>query len=277
LRLDRSRRLGCIVIGSGAPFSVRRLKRALARVATTDPVGRAVAVLTRNRVRTKGLVFDTSRKEFTPSIKARMFFGLYEDAEIQCIRKYLGGASQVIELGSSLGITSAHILDVMAPGGTLTCVEANPLLLDALRATVSAAERRTGRHATVIHAAVSSALSGEGEVARLAFGRSSLGAKLREEMGPPSDVTVDVPTVSLSALVAGMDGYALVADIEGAEAALIAEGREPLSRASRAVIELHRTRYRGRVVSVEDMKASLLHEHGFHLLGEAGRVLALGR
>src|SRR5205085_793763 len=55
------------LLGRFPPSSVRRLKRALARVATTDPVGRAVAVLTRDRVRTKGLVFDTSMKEFTPS------------------------------------------------------------------------------------------------------------------------------------------------------------------------------------------------------------------
>jgi len=224
-----------------------------------------------------GIVFDTSRKEFTPSMKARMFFGLYEGAEIRLIRKYLGGASQVVELGSSLGITSAHILDVMTRGGTLTCVEANPLLLDALQATVSAAERRTGRHATVMHAAVSSALHEDAEVARLAYGRSNVSAKLAAKGSARSPSTVDVPAVSFSALVSGMDEYALVADIEGAEAAIIAEAREPLSRANRVVIELHRTRYLRPVVSAEEMRESLLHEHGFHLLEEMGRVLALGR
>lgn len=224
-------------------------------------------------------MIDTSRKEFTPSIKGQIFFGVYEGAEIRFIRKYLRGVSHVVELGASLGVTSAHILDVLAPGGKLTCVEANPMLLDALRATVSTAQRKTGREATVVYGAVSATQDGDTDgQAVLAVTSSTLDSRIQEAINPDLAVqTVIVPKVTLPSLIQGLADYALVADIEGAEAAIIAGEPEALSRASRVVIELHATRYRGRAISIGDMTASLVNVHGFRVLEQRGRVLALAR
>jgi hypothetical protein len=55
-----------------------------------------------------------------------MFWGAYESAETRMILGLLRGSTAVVELGSSLGITAAHVATLMAPNGHLVCVEANP-------------------------------------------------------------------------------------------------------------------------------------------------------
>jgi FkbM family methyltransferase len=255
------------------------VKLAIARALSSPVVGKVVGTLTRDHVPSNGVVIDTSKREFTPAIKAQILFRIYEGAEIRFIRKYLRGASHVVELGSSLGVTSAHILDVLAPNGSLTCVEANPFLLDTLRETVFAAQQKTGQKVTIVHGAVCSARDSEPVgVAALAVGHSSLGSRLDETRDPESPArTLAVPTVTLSSLVEGLSDYALVSDIEGTEAAFIAEEQDALRRAKRLVIELHPTRYRDHHVSTTDMTAWLVEDHGFRILEQRGPVLACAR
>ena len=66
-----------------------------------------------------------------------MFWGMYEGAETRMIRDHLRDSVTVVELGSSLGITASHVAAVMAPGGHLVCVEANPRLVPGLRERIS--------------------------------------------------------------------------------------------------------------------------------------------
>lgn len=226
-----------------------------------------------------GIVIDTAAKEFTPSIKAAILFRIYESAEIRFIQKYLSGSMRVVELGSGLGITGAHILDVLAPGGKLTCVEANPSLTDVLARTMLAAQRRTGHEVAIVNGIISTVADRkDARAAPLAIGSSTLASRSPDTMVvDQSKATTMVPTVSLSSLVSGLDEYSLVVDIEGAEASLLAEEKAALSRATRMVIELHPTRYHSREISVADMATSLLDDHGFRLLDRRGPVFALAR
>jgi FkbM family methyltransferase len=250
----------------------RPFKSAIARLLSSAPVGRAVGLLTRDRVPSRGIVFDTRLAAFSPSIKAAMLFGIYESAEIRFIRSYISPDVDVVELGSSLGVTSAHILGVLGPGHTLTCVEANPHVVGALQATVRAAEERTGRRARIVHGSVTARPANER--AALALADSSLGTRVVED-GSGSGETV--PTVALDSLVSNLDSFSLVIDIEGGEAGLIAEAGQTLRQAQEIVIELHPTTYRGRPVSVSELTSSLLDDLGFRLLDRNGPVLALGR
>src|ERR1019366_3942812 len=97
--------------------------------------------------------FDTRSNDFNPQVRAQMFWGLYESAETRLIRNYLRGSKHLVELGSSLGVTAAHVAAVMAPGGHLTCVEANPRLLPGLRDRTST-KRFADVRVDVVHAAV---------------------------------------------------------------------------------------------------------------------------
>ena len=59
--------------------------------------------------------------------------------------------------------------------------------------------------------------------------------------------------------------YVLVADIEGAEAAILEQDAEALAGCQQIVIELHRVERGGRVHTVDDLAAALTGPHGFVL------------
>ena len=85
------------------------LKLRMAAVLAGDKAGRAIGVVMRRRIRHMGLWFDTRSTDFSPQVRAQMFWGNYESAETRMIRSFLRGSTTVVELGSSLGITAAHI------------------------------------------------------------------------------------------------------------------------------------------------------------------------
>lgn len=180
-----------------------RLKLMIAKAMCSPLVARALVPLQRHRIKSHGLTFDTADPAFTARMEAELFFGLYENAEIRFVRTHLVGQSTVIDLGSSLGVISAHILDVMDPDGTLICVEANPELIPNLEATF--ARHRKNQNVEVVNAAIAS------KPVRLKV-RSSLGSHLAED-------GIRIPHISLAELVRsrGLRDYAMSCDIEGAE------------------------------------------------------------
>jgi FkbM family methyltransferase len=253
------------------------LKLAMAQIVTGDQAGRIIGALTRKRIRHQGLLFDTRSADFTPRVRAQMFWGAYEGAETRMIRRFLRGSKAVVELGSSLGVTSAHIAAVMAPGGHLTCVEANPRLLPGLRDRTQ--QRYPHVQVDVVHAAVTD----RSGMAALKVAAHTVGSRLWPDPQPDEDeaaaaAVVQVPAVTLLEIVrgSGMTDFDLVCDIEGAEAAFLLHDPAVLRGCQQAVIELHDTTFRGRRVSVFDlMNASVAA--GFRVIDRHGPVIALAR
>ncbi len=252
-----------------------RLKSRVAQVLSHPLVGSVISSAYGNRIPNMGVVIDTSSPAFSPRVKAQLAFGIYEGAEIGFIRKYLRGYAKILELGSSLGVTASHVLDVAAAGAEVVCVEANPRLLPALRATVSAAATRAGATARTIHGAVPDSPDGGSLALTLTLDRRShLGSRTGEIPAQVQATRFRVPAVDLGSLVADWTRYAVICDIEGAEAALILSAQPALTGASRVVIELHDTCYRGAAVSVAQLRIKLL-DLGFRIVDEKGRVLVL--
>lgn len=245
-----------------------RTKLAVARASTHPVVGRAAARVLGDRIPNRGIRFDTSDPQITPRVKARLLFGLYEGAELRFIGRHLDGRRDVVELGSSLGITGSHILRALAPGRRLIAVEANPALIDLLGRTL-AAHAGTSNWA-VEHGAIA---YGTDEVL-LQVGASTQGSRVADP-DRDSATTVVVPATTLSGVLDhhGVDRYDLVCDIEGAEVDLLDLEDEALSRCDRMVIELHPTP----TVSLADVRSTLTERHGFEVLDERGPVLVLGR
>lgn len=259
------------LISEARRFSRVRVGRALSNPA----LGTLISYTCRNRIRNNGVIFETSSPEFTARVKAQLAFGIYESAEIRFIRNYLRGCKKVLELGASLGVTAAHILDVAAPGAEVVCVEANPNLLTTLRATTAAAAERTGAKVRIIHGAVPSDPAIRSQSVTLTLGRSHLSSHAgRAQGGSTLDRQLRVPAVDLADVIRGWHDYALVCDIEGAEAALILSAQPVLAGASRLVIELHETAYGKAMVTVTDLKHALLNM-GFTPMAENGRVIVL--
>jgi FkbM family methyltransferase len=252
----------------------RRSKVCIGQALSNPALGTLISRAYRNQIRNKGVVIDTAAAEFTPVVKAQLAFGIYESAEIRFIRKYLRGYLKVLELGASLGVTAAHILDVAGPGAEVVCVEANPHLLDTLRATTATAAERTGAQVTTVHGAIppDSAIGSQSVV--LTLGRSHLGSQAGETQSGDPDRQLRVPALNLAEVIRGWTDYALVCDIEGAEATLILSAHPVLTGASRLVIELHETAYAKKPVTVADLKDALLNM-GFTPVAENGRVMVL--
>lgn len=246
------------------------LKRRVARIITSDRAGRIIGGVTRNQVRHHGLQFDLTSMDFTPRVRAQMFWGIYESAETRMINWYLRGSPTVVELGASLGVTTAHVASVMLPEGHLICVEANPHLLSGLR-------QRASRYSysvqiDVIHAAISDHCS----QAHLNIAAETVGSRLSDN--DLSTKTIQVPALTLREVLnrGVIEDYDLVSDIEGSEAAFLLGDPSVLDRCQRAIMELHDTTVRGRQVSISDL-LDAARDTGFRLIARHGPVVALSR
>lgn len=241
----------------------------------SSPVfGVLISFACRNLIRNRGVIIDTSSPEFTAAVKAKLAFGIYESAEIRFIRKYLTGYSRVLELGAGLGVTATHILDVMGPGAEVVCVEANPNLLTALHTTTAIAAERTGGTVKTIHGAVPLESRVRSPAVVFTLGSSHLESRVGSADVENPERQLNVPVVDLAEVVRGWTDYALVCDIEGAEASLILPAQSVLTCASRVIIELHETEHEGTVVAAIDLREALLNM-GFLFLEERGNVLVL--
>ena len=252
-------------------MGMARLERARAwavDVLTSDRCARTAAAVLRDRIPSRGIVFDTSDPAFTPQTKALMLIRRYEHWEIRIVRRLLRGSDLVIELGSSLGIAASHIASVMAEGGRLVCVEARPDLLATLRSTLSA--HAGGIEWEVHHAA----LAGRTGTASLALDADTRASHLAAS----GEGSVEVPALTFEDLLerAGIDRpYDLVCDIEGAERYLANAQPGTLAGCRRAVIELHDEN--GEPAIVEEVVDAFTSRHGFSLVAREGAVVGLVR
>jgi FkbM family methyltransferase len=247
------------------------LKLRVATVVAGHGAGQVIGALTGKRIRHQGLWFDTRSTDFTPQVRAQMFWGAYEGAETRMIRRFLRGSTAVVELGSSLGITAAHIAAVMKPGGHLACVEANPRLLPGLRERTS--KRYASMRVDVVHAAVTDHCG----TAALAIAVHTVGSRLHADPRA-NESTLQVPALTLREVVRQLEmtEFDLVSDIEGGETAFLLQDPSVLTNCRRAVIELHDTAFRGREVSVFDLLDAAVSA-GFDVIGRHGPVVALAR
>lgn len=246
------------------------LKIQLSRLVASDGAGHVIGALTRKRIRHQGLSFDTRDDEFSPRVRAQMFWGAYEGAETRMVRSSLHGSTTVVELGSSLGVTTAHIAAVMSPHGRLICVEANPALIPGLRQRMI--PRTTALQFEVLHAAVVDYCGS----ARLALGRQTVGSRV----GAPraGESAVQVPALTLREILrkSAVGEFDLVSDIEGSEASFLLQDPAALSHCKRAIIELHETTVNGRTVSVFELLDAAMAA-GFQIVRRHGPVVVLTR
>ncbi len=236
----------------------------------SDMAGRVIGALTRRHIRHQGLWFDTRSAVFSPRVRAQIFWGGYEGAETRMIRSILRASPVVVELGSSLGITTAHIAAVMVPGGRMVCVEANPRLMPGLRERV--APHADGLQVDVIHAAV----AGHCGTTELVIAGETVGSRI----GVPrlDESVVQVPAMTLREILrqAKVAEFDLVSDIEGAEAAFLLDDPGVLRKCRRAVIEFHDTVAEGRALSVFDLIDAAVAT-GLQVISRHGPVVALSR
>lgn len=246
------------------------VKRLLTRYITSRLACRAISVVTHNRVRHHGLRFDVESPDFSPRIRAEIFMGIYVSAATDMVQTVLRDSTTVIELGSGLGITTAHILASMESNGRLICVEANPNLITGLRSRLKATS--TNVQIDIVHAAVAS------RTGQVPFTVVSEIVASRFAQPHESNAAIRVPSLRLRDLVTkfNLRDYDLVSDIEGAEASFLVNDPDILRDCRRVVIELHNVVTPFASHTVQELLDAAT-ANGFRILERRGRVVALER
>ncbi len=253
-----------------------RAKSWVADAICSAPVGRIVSGCFGQRVpnlRFPGSRIDV-RSPLVPSrLAASIFFGVYESAELRFIRSRLRRDLDVVELGSSLGVVSCEIARRQEPGRKVVCVEANPELIPVLRRNLIA--NAPGRDAIVLNRAID--YGPDRAEVELVFGDTNLGGStIGRQAGGRGVRTVSTCTLSGLLQSNGIGRYALVSDIEGAEAGIIREDGEALESCDQLLIELHRVQT-GEYDETEESLRSGLEGHGFRVTASHGCVYLFER
>ena len=243
------------------------LKVRIARAITRPEVGRLVARLTKNTIHVKGATINTASSFISDTTRARLAFRLYESAELRFVDTYLRKDLDVVELGSSIGVVGSVVLGRLDAGCRLIAVEADPDLAEVARGNLRANAGRSSW--TVETAAISYDVQGG---VRFVRGATSTGGRLSKEVEGCGD---EVDLLTLSDLLARHDigRFALIADIEGAEAGIIGQDESALARCDLMIIELHESAD----ASVAELREALIGRHGFRLTAERGPVLVCAR
>ena len=247
-----------------------RLKLAAVRLLTSAPIDR----LLRNRRIPYGAarllrvrIPDPSAASVTA---AAVFFGVYEPSERRSIQRGFPVDLPIVELGSGIGVISSLLAFSMTKG-PLVCVEANERLHDILCDNI-AGNNPHGVEVHVVGKAVG-ASAGAGVFLR---DDDHLGSRsaTSEPTGDGSKL-VEVQTVTLAELTDQFSEYALICDVEGAEAAFIF-APDGLQGCAWMCIELHDTTWDGQPRSIDDLHAGVL-AHGFNLEYVDGSVRVYSR
>jgi FkbM family methyltransferase len=245
------------------------LKQGLADLLCSDAVGRVLGRAFGDRIPRAGLRFHVPSPPVSPCTRAQIFWGIYESAEIRFARRFLGSDLDVIELGASLGVVSCELARILAGRRRLVSVEANPELLpiweENLRCNAPGADVR------LLHGAID--YGAAGSHTRLSLGQDTSASRLGD--GPEG---IEVPATTLSQILAqtGIREFALVCDIEGAEAGILLDDAPALAGCRRIVTELHSTRYRERAFHYSEL-ALALEALGFSRRAEHGPVYCFER
>jgi FkbM family methyltransferase len=251
-----------------------RAKTIIARLACSSLVGKLISRVLRDRIPHRGCTIDTRSDSISPVSKASLFWGFYESAETRFVQQFLRSDLDVIELGSSLGVVASHIAKKLAPGRRLVCVEANPNLLQAISRNVRI--NQPAIELELVHGALSYSPRDAGFVN---FSCKADHTTSRVQSETTADPSIRVPSVTLSKIVERyqIDQFALVCDIEGAEADLIANESTALRKCMQIVIELHANGGIERLITVKQLIDKLQTLHGFALQERYGDVCVFAR
>ena len=244
------------------------LKSAAASVLCSPMSGRLLGLIFGGCIPHRGARIEVPASA-DPRVIAALFWGTYESAEIRYVRAHLQGDLDVVELGSSLGGVSSEIARKLQPGRRLVCVEANPDLLGILGRNL----QRNAPHvqAQLVHGAIS--YDGQPEV-EFAIGESNLSSHLGS-----SARARRVPAVTLAGVLAqtGLGDFALVSDIEGAEAGMFEQDAPAMARCRLLIIELHHVRHAGTNHTPDSLIALIERRTGMHLLARYAEVCTFVR
>jgi FkbM family methyltransferase len=259
------------------------LKRQIVRTINHPWVGMLVRHVYGDQVPSRGLVIDTGVGPCAEAAASRLWWGLYERAEIDFVYNWLDPNLDVIELGSNIGVVATHIAKKLSRERQLICLEANLDLIQTVRANLQ--RNVPSRKVEVLNLAI---YYGSSDHVLFIQEEDSRASRILDDtsdnpLEPSSHLSgleriVCVPATQLSTLLkqVNFDDFALVCDIEGAEAGIILQDCEALQNCRQMIIELHPGSYGAWNCDVEDLRVSL-ENLGFGVAQRRGHVYCFTR
>ena len=208
----------------------------------------------------------------SPVIASRIFFGLWESAEIRFSKKYVNDGDIVIELGSSIGVTLATLCSTKKLK-TYISVEASSSSVQVLKSVVAEFSKC---NIISINAAISYSTQTFVEFMETSFTESRLKNSIENNDTPSAHESTNSKTYKVKSIQFNdiVDKhipidceYVLISDIEGAEADIFGMDIESLSRCKLIICELEDTQK----YSI-DSQVNLLKLAGFSVKEYYGNV-----
>ena len=210
--------------------------------------------------------YVTPKNYCNDTVRAMIFFGFYESAEMRLIQKFIPKDLPVIELGSSLGIVSSTVNQHINIDTNYICVEANPFLKDYIKKNILN-HNPTKINFSIINAAIAYNTSGKIEM-NISSNNTESSLIKEAKINNPNAIVLDA--ISLNSLIT--EPYTLICDIEGAEIDIFKNDAVSLSKCKHLFIELHTTTYENTIYSVVDLQEIIINHLGFNLIKKDGNV-----
>lgn len=245
------------------------VKKIIVRLICMPLVAELIYRCYRGRIPFRGFLIDTTNSHVPRSVVPRLFWKLYEKAEVDFVAAHLRSELPVIELGSCLGVVACCIAEKQATDSRLISVEANPELRSVIMENVQ--RNVPGKEIEVVTGAIDYS---ENATVRFAISHDAVGSHVTHS-DQHSEECYEVAALQLGQLLSDqrVDGpYALVCDIEAAEAGIILSDATALQNCQQIIIELHPGSYAPWNTDIESLKKELTETHGFSLTTNRGHV-----
>lgn len=234
-------------------------RKILGKILCSSPVGWLIGIIFRNRIKNGNCTIDTSCDTVLASTKARLFWGVYETAEIDFAKKYLNPDYDVIELGSSIGVLASHVSKIIKHNRKILCIEANQTLLGCLKKNL---EFNSGNNNfEIVNAAI---YYGEKKFVEFSVSPNSLDSHVGSNS--KSKKIISVPAITLSEIIKkySVEYYTLICDIEGAEKAIFDYDADALKYCKQLHIEMQENEIVGsEVIRINDVINLLATKYNF--------------
>ncbi len=244
------------------------IKMFISTLLCSNWIGRVVAWIYEDQIPFYGTLIYTGHEQIRNRIKAMLFWRMYESSEIRFVQKHLTDQYDTIELGSSIGAVTIQ-LGKKIKGKKLIAIEANPNLIPVLQHNI--------RMNAISNVVVTNAAYGSDQnKVWFEYGDENILGKITTPSKDKNGVWIESMSLSSMLRFHQLTSYALVCDIEGAEADLLLNEQEALRGCKLLIIETHHTSFKGQAYSPDQLKLVLL-EMGFRLIDQHGVNLVLIR
>jgi hypothetical protein len=210
--------------------------------------------------------YKTPKDYCNDKVRAMIFWGFYEGAEMRLIQQYLPKNIPVVELGSSLGIVSSTAISCLNANTSYTCVEANPYLKDYINFNIKK-HNPSKTNYNVLSAAIA---YNTGGFIEMNISKNNTESSIVNSADYSNHKTTKVKAITLNEIIS--KPYTLICDIEGAEIDVMKNDMDALKNCNHLFIELHKTKYQNKNYDVNDLKNIITSELGFSLAVADGNV-----